>query len=77
MPRLVPADWHTLTKIFEKFGCKFKRQRGDHLVYVYPNAKRPVIIPKYDEIPVSIIRINMKTVGMTRDQYFRLLNKYK
>ena len=31
--------------------------------------------PEYDEIDVEIIKNNMRTVGMTRDQYFDLLKK--
>ncbi|HEX7319348.1 MAG TPA: type II toxin-antitoxin system HicA family toxin [bacterium] len=75
MPKINPINWRLLSKIFELFGCKFERQKGDHMVYSHPSARRPVIIPKYDEIPVSIIRINMKTVGMIREQYFELLKK--
>jgi len=37
------------------------------------DAKRAVVIPKYDEIPVTVIRNNMKTVGMTREDYFSIL----
>ncbi len=38
---------------------------------------RPVIIPKYMEIPVFIIRNNLKTAGLSRDEYFALLEKVK
>ena len=34
-------------KIFEAAGCTYVRTQGDHLVYHYPGAKRPVVIPKY------------------------------
>jgi len=43
-------------------------------VFNYPGARRPVIIPKYDEITVAIIRINMRTVGMSREDYFKILD---
>ena len=33
------------------------------------------MIPEYDEIDVEIIKNNMRTVGMTREQYFELLSK--
>jgi len=33
----------------------------------------PVVIPTYDEVPVSIIRNNLKTAGISRDEYFKLL----
>lgn len=73
MSRLTPTSWQTQVRVFEKYGCTFVRQRGSHLVYDHPNAKRPVVIPKYDEVPVTVIRTNMRTVGMTREEYFRLL----
>ena len=30
---------------------------------------------KYEEVDVEIIKNNMRTVGMTRDQYFELLKQ--
>ena len=71
--RISPTNWQTQVKIFEKYGCVFIRQKGDHLIFHHENAKRAVVIPKYDEIPVTIIRNNMKTVGMTIEEYFSLL----
>ena len=71
--RISPTNWQTQVKSFEKYGCVLVRQKGDHLVFRHRNAKRAVVIPKYDEIPVTIIRTNMKTVGMTREEYFSLL----
>ncbi|MSQ15696.1 MAG: type II toxin-antitoxin system HicA family toxin [Dehalococcoidia bacterium] len=59
--------------MFEAFGCQFVRERGDHIIYEHPGARRPVVIPRYNEVPVTIILNNMRTVGMSRDQYFELL----
>ncbi|OEU57754.1 MAG: hypothetical protein BA871_12360 [Desulfuromonadales bacterium C00003096] len=73
MMKIQPTNWRTQVKIFEKYGCVFVRQRGDHLIFHHKNAKRAVVIPKYDEIPVTVIRNNMKTVGMTREEYFSIL----
>lgn len=75
MPRLTPADWKTLIKIFQMFGCDYKRKEGSHHILSYPGAKRAIVIPEYDEIDVEIIKNNMRTVGMTREQYFDLLRK--
>ena len=33
------------------------------------------MIPEYNEINVDIIKNNMRTVGMTRDEYFELLKQ--
>ena len=49
------------------------RTKGDHLIYHYPGAIRPVIIPKYKEVPVFVIKNNMRVVGMSRENYLELL----
>ena len=77
MPRITPANWRTLVRVFEKFGCVYKRKEGSHHVLTYPGAKRAVVIPEYDEVDVEIIKNNMRTVNMTRDKYFELLKKYQ
>ena len=73
--KIAPTNWRTQVRVFEAFGCRFVRQKGDHLVFSHSAARRPVIIPRYDEVPVTIIRTNMRTVGMTREQYFALLRQ--
>lgn len=75
MPRITPVDYKTLLKIFQKFGCQYKRKQGSHHILIYPGAKRAVVIPEYDEIDVEIIKNNMRTVNMTREQYFELFYK--
>lgn len=75
MPKITPVDYKTLLKIFEMFGCTYKRKSGSHHILTYPGAKRAVVIPEYDEIDVDIIKNNMRTVGMTREQYFELLTR--
>ena len=71
--KIKPTNWQMQVKIFEKYGCIFVRQKGDHLVFHHKNARRAVVIPKYEEIPVTIIKNNMRTVGMTRDEYIYIL----
>lgn len=68
-----PTPYQVQVKIFEAAGCKYVRTQGDHLVYHYPGAIRPVVIPRYKEVPVFIIRNNMKVVGISRERYLSLL----
>lgn len=75
MARIVPISWRTLLKVFMMFGCLYKRKECSHHVLSYPGAKRAVVIPEYDEVDVEIIKNNMRTVNMSREQYFELLNK--
>ncbi len=50
MARLIPTDWKIQLKIFQAYGCKYKRKKGSHHVLTYPGAKRAVVIPEYDEV---------------------------
>ncbi len=75
MPRLCPTDWRTQIRIFELFGCQYNRKKGSHHILLFTGAKRAVVIPEYDEIDVDIIKNNMRTVGMSREEYFELLGK--
>jgi predicted RNA binding protein YcfA (HicA-like mRNA interferase family) len=75
MTRLLPSDYKTQLKIFQLYGCKYKRKEGSHHVLTYPGAKRAVVIPEYEEIDIEIIKNNMRTVGMTREEYLQLLRK--
>jgi len=70
-----PTHYQIQIKIFEKYGCIYSRTKGDHMVYHYHGAVRPVVIPKYKEVPAFVIRNNMRTIGMTRSEYFALLDK--
>ena len=75
MPRITPVNWKTLECIFLKAGFIFKRQKGDHRSYTRKDCLRPVVIPTYKEIDIDIIKSDMRTAKMTRDDYFRLLKE--
>lgn len=73
MPVIRPTSYEVQVKVFEAAGCKYSHTRGDHLVYHYPGAARPVVIPKYKEVPIFIIKNNMKVIGLSREKYLRIL----
>ena len=72
--KIKPTHYQVQVKIFEMAGCVFARTKGDHLIYHYPGAIRPVVIPKYKEVPTFIIRNNMRIIGMSREKYLDLLH---
>ena len=45
------------------------------MVFTKPGVLRPVVIPMYSQVPVFIIKNNLRTAGMTRDRYFQLLSQ--
>ena len=77
MPRLIPVDWRTLERVFMAAGFRFARQEGSHRSYVREGVARPIVIPTYSEVPVFIIRNNLRTAGLSRDEYFRLLDQVR
>lgn len=66
-------------KKFEKFlifvGCKFKRQKGDHLIYDRADLKRPVVFPADKEIPVFIVRNNLRTLNIEVEEFLKILRQ--
>ena len=77
MFKIVPIPASRLRKVFEKAGFKCVRIEGDHYVYTKQGVMRPVVIPDWSEVPVFIIKNNMRTTGISRERYFQLLKKVK
>ena len=75
MPKITPIHWRTLEKVFLAAGFRFARQQGSHRSYVKAGVLRPVVVPTYDEVPGAIIHNNLKTSGISREEYFRLIEK--
>ena len=75
MQAIRPMHYRTLARVFERDGFIFHRQRGDHLIYTKPGVPRPLVIPMYSEIPVFIIKNLLRTSGMSREQFFELVDK--
>jgi len=75
MSRLTPQHWKTLECVFTRAGFRFVRQASSHRVYEKPGVLRPIIIPEYEEIDVVIIQGLLRTAGMSRAEYLRLLKE--
>lgn len=76
MRKIVPISYQTLVRGFELDGFVVKRMRGDYIIMTKSGIKRPLVIrtsPK--AVPVTHIRTNMTTAGMTRERFFELLEK--
>lgn len=43
--------------------------------YGRTDLKRPVVFPKWREVPVFIIKNNLKTLGVSRERYLALLEE--
>ncbi|RJP20937.1 MAG: hypothetical protein C4527_24105 [Candidatus Omnitrophota bacterium] len=77
MPRITPVHWKILEKIFISCGFKFIRQEGSYRPYTKADVSRPIVIPTYNEVPAFIILNNLKTAGISREEYFQHLHRSK
>ena len=76
--KLTPIPYTLLIKIFEADGFSVVRRKGDHSIMTKPGVKRPLVIKSSPKsVPVTHIRTNMRTAGMSRERYFHLLDSVK
>ncbi len=78
MPKIVPLDYRKLVQIFEADGFTLSRTKGDHISMTKPGIKRPVVIKTSPhKVAVTHIRTNLTTAGISREKYFKLLEKIR
>ncbi len=75
MSRLAPVHWKKFEKFVFYVGCHFERQSGDHRIYWRSDLKRPVVFPADKELPVFIIRNNLRTLGISVNEYLEIMEK--
>jgi len=75
MSQLTPVHWKKFEKFVLYIGCHFERQRGDHRIYWRSGLKKPVVFPADKEVPVFIIRNNLRTLGISVKEYLEIIEK--
>ena len=75
MPRITQIHWRKLIKVLEIEGAVIVGQTGDHIELKKEGARRRLVVPKYKNIPIFIIKNNLETAGISRKRYFELLRK--
>jgi predicted RNA binding protein YcfA (HicA-like mRNA interferase family) len=73
MPKISPIPARKLMRVFERAGFTCVRIEGDHYVYTKDDVLRPIVIPDWREIPVFIIKNNLRSANIGREEYFTLL----
>ena len=75
MPRIAHIHYSKLARVLEMEGFTLARQRGDHMVFTKHGIERPVVVPRYDPLPVFIIKNVLRTGRISRERYFALLQQ--
>lgn len=73
MPRIAPIHYRRLVRVLEREGFALTRERGDHMVFSKAGVERPVVVPRYDPLPVFIIKNVLRVARISRERYLELL----
>jgi len=72
---LVPIHWKKFEKFLIYIGCHFEREKGDHRIYWREGLKRPVVIPRDTQLPVFVIRNNLRILNISPEEYLEILKR--
>jgi len=75
MAKLAPIHWRRFDAFLRFVGCTLVRERGDHRIYQRPGLIRPVIVPRDTQLPVFIIRNNLRVLGISVEEYLKILEE--
>jgi predicted RNA binding protein YcfA (HicA-like mRNA interferase family) len=75
MPRIVPIHYRTLVRVLEMEGFTLVRERGDQMIFTKTGVLRPIVVPRYDALPVFIIKNVLRTAQISRERYLELTNR--
>ena len=75
MPHLVPIPRRRFEAFLRFVGCTMTRQSGDHIVYWRDGLARPVILSKGTEVPLFVVRNNLRVLGISHDEYISILKQ--
>ena len=75
MSGIRPVHYKIFEKFLEQVGCHLVRQRGDHRVWDRSDLIRPVIVRAKKDLPVFEIKSNLRTLGISSQEYLNMLNQ--
>lgn len=75
MPHLKPIHWRKFEKFLLFIGCYLDREKGDHRIYWRDGLKRPVVVPRETQLPVFVIRNNLRILSIKPKEYLEILRR--
>jgi predicted RNA binding protein YcfA (HicA-like mRNA interferase family) len=75
MPRIAPIHYRKLVRVLEFEGFVLARESGDHMVFTKDGIERPAVVPRYNPLPVFIIKNVLRTARISRERYLELLEQ--
>ncbi|MDN5358216.1 MAG: hypothetical protein PWP76_59 [Candidatus Diapherotrites archaeon] len=75
MPKIPPISSEKMTKVLQKLGYVQIRQKGSHVIL--KKDKKLVVVPIHRGKPLKrgLVRLIIKEVGITREEFLKLLEE--
>jgi predicted RNA binding protein YcfA (HicA-like mRNA interferase family) len=71
-----PIGWHKFHKFLLSVGCTYKRKKGSHRIYSYPDIIRPIVVPEHNTpVPVFIVKNNLRLLGISEKEYLEKIKE--
>jgi predicted RNA binding protein YcfA (HicA-like mRNA interferase family) len=67
------VSWQRFERFLLAIGCEFKGQEGSHRKYKKSGLPRPIIIPCRKELADFVMVRNLRTLGITREQFVEII----
>ncbi len=74
MARLPVISGRRFVHTMERIGYRWDHTEGSHMILVHNNGKR-LSVPNHRELGRGLLRSLISDAGLTRDEFFRLLNR--
>ena len=74
MARLPVISGIRLVRAMERIGYRWDHTEGTHMILVHHERPR-LSIPNHRELGRGILRALIRDAGLTREEFFRLLNR--
>jgi predicted RNA binding protein YcfA (HicA-like mRNA interferase family) len=75
MSKILEVNYKKFDKFLRHVGCTFMRQKGSHRIYRRAGLQRPLVVPAKKSISITVIKSNLKTLGIPVEEYIEIMKK--
>ena len=77
VPRFPVVSSKQLIKFFEERGFHKDRQKGSHIMLEKEGVARTIVIPERKEVDIDIVQGNLRTAGISKDEFIAAMRRAK
>jgi len=76
MKKLSNVSISEFRSVLSELGLEMKRKKGGHEAWMKDGMTRPVVFQTHvDPIPEMVIKSNLRTLGISKDEFLKLLEE--